>query len=80
LPGDTEPLEEHLVVEAGTRESEGGRPRGQRLWFGAEQALAYPAARVSIQLGELGRDAAALGASTLVLDDLVARGGKPRPR
>jgi predicted NBD/HSP70 family sugar kinase len=45
----------------------------------SEQALAYPAARVSIQLGELGRDAVALGASTLVLDDLVARGGKPRP-
>jgi predicted NBD/HSP70 family sugar kinase len=45
----------------------------------SEQALAYPAARVSIQLGELGRDAVALGASTLVLDDLVSRGGKPRP-
>jgi len=44
----------------------------------SEQALAYPAARVSIQLGELGRDAVALGASTLVLDDLVSRGGKPR--
>jgi predicted NBD/HSP70 family sugar kinase len=42
------------------------------------QALAYPAARVSIQLGELGWDAVALGASTLVLDDLVSRGGKPR--
>jgi len=45
----------------------------------SEQALAYPAARVSVQLGELGRDAVALGASTLVLDDLVSRGGKPRP-
>ena len=45
----------------------------------SQQALAYPAARVSIQLGELGRDAVALGASTLVLDDLVSRGGKPRP-
>jgi predicted NBD/HSP70 family sugar kinase len=44
----------------------------------SEQALAYPAARVSIHLGELGRDAVALGASTLVLDDLVSRGGKPR--
>jgi predicted NBD/HSP70 family sugar kinase len=45
----------------------------------SQQALSYPAARVSIQLGELGRDAVALGASTLVLDDLVSRGGKPRP-
>ena len=44
----------------------------------SEQALAYPSARVSIQLSELGRDAVALGASTLVLDDLVSRGGKPR--
>jgi predicted NBD/HSP70 family sugar kinase len=43
----------------------------------SEQAL-DPAARVSIQFGELGRDAVALGASTLVLDDLVSRGGKPR--
>ena len=44
----------------------------------SEQSLAYPAARVSIRLGELGWDAVALGASTLVLDDLIARGGKPR--
>lgn len=44
----------------------------------SDQALAHPAARVSIQLGELGEDAAAFGASTLVVNDLISRGGKPR--
>jgi predicted NBD/HSP70 family sugar kinase len=43
----------------------------------AAQALAYPAARVSVELGQLGPEAVALGASTLVVDELLARGGRP---
>ncbi|MGO9962032.1 MAG: ROK family protein [Acidimicrobiales bacterium] len=39
------------------------------------QALAYPASRVSVELGQLGPDAVALGASTLVIDQLLADGG-----
>ena len=42
----------------------------------AEQALAYAAARVSVAVGGLGNDAVALGASTLVLDALLATGGR----
>jgi predicted NBD/HSP70 family sugar kinase len=42
----------------------------------AKQALAYPASRVSIELGQLGRDAVALGASTLVMDRLLGDGGR----
>jgi predicted NBD/HSP70 family sugar kinase len=41
----------------------------------AAQALPYAAARVSVELGALGVDAVALGASTLVLDALLAAGG-----
>ena len=42
----------------------------------AEQALDYAAARVSVELGQLGNDAVALGASTLVLETLLAAGGR----
>jgi predicted NBD/HSP70 family sugar kinase len=37
-----------------------------------EQALPYPASQVSIEIGQLGRDAVALGASTLVVHELLA--------
>jgi predicted NBD/HSP70 family sugar kinase len=43
----------------------------------AEQALDYPATRAAIEVGRLGRDAVALGASTLVLEELLAAGGRP---
>jgi predicted NBD/HSP70 family sugar kinase len=46
----------------------------------AAQALDYAAARVSVVLGQLGTDAVALGASTLVVEDLLARGGQPPER
>jgi len=39
------------------------------------QALEYPASRVSVELGRLGPDAVALGASTLVVEALLAGGG-----
>jgi predicted NBD/HSP70 family sugar kinase len=43
----------------------------------ANQALAYPAAQVTVELGRLGTDAVALGASTLVVEQLLASGGQP---
>jgi predicted NBD/HSP70 family sugar kinase len=42
-----------------------------------EQALDYPARSVAIELGQLGPDAVALGASTLVVERLLASGGVP---
>jgi predicted NBD/HSP70 family sugar kinase len=41
------------------------------------QALDYAATRVTVELGQLGQDAVALGASTLVVEDLLASGGQP---
>jgi len=46
----------------------------------AGQALDYAAARVSVVLGQLGTDAVALGASTLVVEELLANGGRPPER
>jgi predicted NBD/HSP70 family sugar kinase len=43
----------------------------------AAQALDYSAARVTVELGRLGNDAVALGASTLVIEELLAAGGRP---
>jgi predicted NBD/HSP70 family sugar kinase len=43
----------------------------------AAQALDYSADRVSVELGRLGNDAVALGASTLVIEALLAGGGRP---
>ena len=41
------------------------------------QALEYTASRVSIEVGQLGAEAVALGACTLVVDELLANGGVP---
>jgi predicted NBD/HSP70 family sugar kinase len=41
------------------------------------QALEYTASRVSIEVGQLGAEAVALGACTLVVDELLANGGIP---
>jgi predicted NBD/HSP70 family sugar kinase len=43
----------------------------------AAQALDYSVTRVSVELGRLGHDAVALGASTLVVEELLASGGRP---
>jgi predicted NBD/HSP70 family sugar kinase len=43
----------------------------------AAQALDYAAARVAVVLGQLGTDAVALGASTLVVEELLVGGGQP---
>jgi predicted NBD/HSP70 family sugar kinase len=40
------------------------------------QALDYSADRVSLELGQLGTDAVALGASTLIVEEILARGGR----
>lgn len=42
----------------------------------AEQALAYPAMSTAVELGMLGNDAVALGASTLVVSQLIESGGE----
>ena len=41
------------------------------------QALEYTAAGVTVQVGHLGPEAVALGASTLVVDELLSNGGAP---
>jgi predicted NBD/HSP70 family sugar kinase len=46
----------------------------------AAQALDYAARRVTIELGRLGIEAVALGASTLVVEELLAAGGRPPER
>jgi predicted NBD/HSP70 family sugar kinase len=45
----------------------------------AEQALGYTSGGVSLEIGELGAEAVALGAATLVVDELLANGGTPPP-
>ncbi len=42
-----------------------------------EQALEYTASRVSIEVAKLGPEAVALGAATLVVDELLTNGGTP---
>jgi predicted NBD/HSP70 family sugar kinase len=42
-----------------------------------DQALEYTASRVSIEVCQLGPEAVALGASTLVVDELLSNGGTP---
>jgi hypothetical protein len=42
----------------------------------ATQALDYSTARVTVELGALGNDAVALGASTLPVAELLAAGGR----
>jgi predicted NBD/HSP70 family sugar kinase len=42
-----------------------------------DQALEYTASRVSIEVGQLGAEAVALGACTLVVDELLTNGGVP---
>lgn len=42
-----------------------------------EQALEWTSDRVSIEVGQLGPEAVALGASTLVVDELLSNGGAP---
>jgi predicted NBD/HSP70 family sugar kinase len=43
-----------------------------------QHALAHPFGQASIELGRLGSDAVALGAATLPVGDLLARGADPR--
>jgi predicted NBD/HSP70 family sugar kinase len=42
-------------------------------------ALDFPARRTSLRLGQLGTDAIALGAATLVVEDLLNAGGRTEP-
>jgi len=42
------------------------------------QALRYPFSHVSIEIGRLGPDAVAMGAATLVAEQFLANGGRPR--
>ena len=43
-----------------------------------EQALRHPFGQTTIELGQLGPDAVALGAATLPVADLLARGASPQ--
>lgn len=43
----------------------------------AEQALEYTSSRVAIEVGQLGAEGVALGASALVVDELLSNGGAP---
>ena len=45
--------------------------------YATSYALAYPAARVRIELGTLGPDAVTVGAAILPLADFFGRGGRP---
>jgi predicted NBD/HSP70 family sugar kinase len=49
-------------------------PRMREVLF--EQALEYPASHVSVELGQLGSDSEGLAASTLVVSELLASGGR----
>jgi len=44
----------------------------------AAQALRYPFTHVTIEIGQLGPDAVALGAATLVVERFLSSGGRPR--
>jgi predicted NBD/HSP70 family sugar kinase len=43
----------------------------------AAQALDYPATRATVEIAKVGGDAVALSASTLVVEELLASGGRP---
>jgi predicted NBD/HSP70 family sugar kinase len=46
----------------------------------AGESLRHPAARLDVRLGQLGPDAVALGAATLVADRVLTSGGELQPR
>lgn len=46
----------------------------------SDQGLAYALDTVTLELGQLGTDAVALGASTLIVEEILAQGGRPLVR
>jgi predicted NBD/HSP70 family sugar kinase len=72
---------ERIVLAGWAGQALGGRLLAQITAAAAERALRHPYGQTSIQLGQLGVDAVALGAATLPVADLLARGAAPgRPQ
>jgi predicted NBD/HSP70 family sugar kinase len=70
---------ERIVLAGWAGQALGGRLLTQITAAAAERALRHPYGQTSIQLGQLGVDAVALGAATLPVADLLARGAAPGP-
>jgi predicted NBD/HSP70 family sugar kinase len=68
---------ERIVLAGWAGHALGGRLLPQITAAAAERALRHPFGQTSIQLGQLGLDAVALGAATLPVADLLARGAAP---
>jgi predicted NBD/HSP70 family sugar kinase len=73
---------ERIVLAGWAGEALGQRLLPQIRAAAQERALRHPFGQTSIQLGQLGVDAVAMGAATLPVADLLARGAAPteRPR
>ena len=68
---------ERIVLAGWAGQALGARLLPQITAAAAERALRHPYGQTSIQLGQLGVDAVALGAATLPVADLLARGAAP---
>jgi predicted NBD/HSP70 family sugar kinase len=68
---------ERIVLAGWAGQALGARLLPQISAAAGERALRHPFGQTSIQLGQLGVDAVALGAATLPVADLLARGAAP---
>jgi len=68
---------ERIVLAGWAGQALGARLLPQITAAAEERALRHPYGQTSIQLGQLGVDAVALGAATLPVADLLARGAAP---
>jgi len=68
---------ERIVLAGWAGQALGARLLPQITAAAAERALRHPFGQTRIQLGQLGVDAVALGAATLPVADLLARGAAP---
>ncbi len=68
---------ERIVLAGWAGHALGGQLLPQIRAAAAERALRHPFSQTTIQLGQLGSDAVALGAATLPVADLLGRGASP---
>ncbi len=68
---------ERIVLAGWAGHALGGRLLPRIRAAAADRALRHPFGQTTIQLGQLGTDAVALGAATLPVADLLARGASP---